>query len=722
MASAAARGGEPRPDAYQKASGQARYVADLTLPGMLHAAVVRSPVPHARITGVDPSAALALPGVAGVFTAADVSPRPYGRAVKDVPILAAGRVRFTGERVAAVVAGTRRAAAAAAALVEVTYQELPAVLTAAEAIRPGAPPVHDAPWDYRGAAVSPADGHNLQSWVVRGSAAEVSAALTRADHVIDRVYTTPSGHQGYLEPQACLAAAGPRQVRIWATNKSPYRLRAQLAECLGLDPGSVEVEPVPLGGDFGGKGSPMDIPLAAELSRLTGRPVQLVLGYGEDLTATNPRHPARIRVQAGCDRAGQLAALSVRALLNGGAYAGFKPLADASLHGIEDAVLGYGIPAVFTESLIAYTHTVPRGHMRSPGSPQANFAVESALDELAAVAGIDPVSFRHRNLARAGRPGCHKREWAQARGSQTLAAAVARAGQQPPAVPPGWRHGTGVAVYAREAPRIGATSVRLEAGPGGTVRVAVPIPETGTGSHAVVRNLLAAELGISAGRVEVVQVPTSELPADPGVGGSRVTVGMAAALIRAAQAWRERAGDEPVLAGTGMDEAAGTAGADGAPAVVSYCAQVATVAVDPGTGQVAVLGLTTAVDVGRIVSPLAHQMQIDGGAVMGYGFACLEDLAEEDGQLLAANLGEFKIPSAADVPPLRTVLVTGGQGVTRAGVKPVGELANVPVAAAVANAVAAATGCRIRDLPVTAEQVYWALRGEPPVTAEAQRP
>ncbi|MDR0344144.1 MAG: hypothetical protein LBI49_13755, partial [Nocardiopsaceae bacterium] len=156
MASAADLSGEIRPDAYRKASGQTWYVADLSLPGMLHATLVRSPLPHARITGVDASAALAVPGVAGVFTAADMTPRPYGRAVRDVPVLAAGRVRFTGERVAAVVAGTRRAAAAAAALVEVSYEELPAVLTAAEAIAPEAPPVHDAPWDYRGAAVSAA--------------------------------------------------------------------------------------------------------------------------------------------------------------------------------------------------------------------------------------------------------------------------------------------------------------------------------------------------------------------------------------------------------------------------------------------------------------------------------------------------------------------------------------------------------------------------------------
>jgi CO/xanthine dehydrogenase Mo-binding subunit len=187
-----------------------------------------------------------------------------------------------------------------------------------------------------------------------------------------------------------------------------------------------------------------------------------------------------------------------------------------------------------------------------------------------------------------------------------------------------------------------------------------------------------------------------------------VTVGMSEAVDRAARAWRERASaDETVVVQSGPRVPA-------PPTVSSYCAQVAQVAVDPATGQVRVLEILTAVDVGRIVHPAGHQMQVDGGAVMGYGFACLEDLAEDDGQVTAATLGEFKLPAMADVPVLRTVLVEGAQGVTSANVKPVGELTNVAVAAAVANAVAAATGCRIRELPITAERVYWALRDNSP--------
>jgi CO/xanthine dehydrogenase Mo-binding subunit len=674
---------------------------------MLHVAVVRSLVPRARIAGIDTGLARAADGVAGVFAAEDVNPATWGRAVRDVPILARGRVRFTGEKVAAVVAESRREAEAAAALVDVTYEELPAVLSAEAAISPGAPPVHDEPWNYPGAAVSESDGHNLQSRVVHGSAEAAEAALAASDCIIDQTYTTPSVHQGYLEPQACVAAVADGKVRVWATNKSPYRLRGQLAECLGLEPMSIEIEPGPLGGDFGGKGSPMDIPLVVELARLTDRPVKLVLRYADDLTATNPRHPSRVRIRAGCDRSGRLTGVMVLALLNGGAYAGFKPLANANLHGIDDCTLAYDVPALFVESLVAYTNTVPRGHMRSPGSPQAAFALESALDELAGRASLDPAELRRRNLVRPGTPSLTGKTWAEARGEPTLDAAITQARLCPADPPPGWLCGTGLAVYARESPGLGATSVRLVPLPAGRIRAEVPVPETGTGSHTVVRNRLAAELGIGPGDVEVVHVGTADLPRDVGVGGSRVTVGMTEALAQAAQAWRDRADDGPVEveAGPGPATPAG-----GAAPVSSYCVQVAQVAVDQATGQVKVLEILSAVDVGEIIHPPGHQMQIDGGTVMGYGFACLEDLAEDAGQVTAANLGEFRLPSMHDAPALRTVLVTGGQGVTPANVKPVGELSNVPVAAAVANAVADATGCRIRDLPITAEKVFWTLQ------------
>ncbi|HLI24294.1 MAG TPA: molybdopterin cofactor-binding domain-containing protein, partial [Acidimicrobiales bacterium] len=265
--------------------------------------------------------------------------------------------------------------------------------------------------------------------------------------------------------------------------------------------------------------------------------------------------------------------------------------------------------------------------------------------------------------------------------------------------PPGRLTGRGVAVYARPTPAPGQTSLRLSRRDDGGLVLEVPFPETGTGSHSVARQQLAAALGIPPAAVEVRQAPTQSLSYDPGVGASRITVGISSAIAQLARRW-EDSGDSSVTVETQPGEA---------PAL-AYCAQQATVAVDPETGKVEVLRLVSAVDVADIVRPASHRLQIEGGALMGWGFACLEDLLEEDGQTWAANLSEFKLPTAADSPDLRTVLVTGGRGVGPANVKAVGELSNVAVAAAVANAVADATGVQIRDLPVTAERVYWTLR------------
>jgi CO/xanthine dehydrogenase Mo-binding subunit len=703
-----------RLDARAKATGAAGYVADVVLPGMAYATVVRADVPHARITAIRREAAVAVPGVLGVFVADELAAGTYGRQVRDVPVLARGEVRFAGERVVAVVAETKAAADEAASLVEVDLEPLPAVYSPEEAWRDGAPLVHEAPWEYPGAAARPEDGRNVQSNATDGSLEAAEAALARAAYVVERTYVTPAVHQGYLEPQSCVASMEDGRLRVWLTNKSPYRLRLQLSACLGLDPEAIVVEPAFLGGDFGGKGSPGDAPLCAELSRLTGRPVALTLRYSEDLTATDVRHPSRTRVRIGADEAGRFVGLVTEAVLDGGAYAGFKPAANANLHGSLHSASAYRMPVYYAESKVAYTNNSPRGHMRSPGSPQAVFALESAIDELALEAGLDPLELRRRNLLETGEADPYGARWVEARGRETLDAALSAAGH--PDAPPGWRVGRGVGVYVRQTPLPGPTSLRLSPLPGGGLRVELPIPETGTGSHTVVRERLAGELGLSPEQVEVVQVPTEELPDDQGVGGSRVTAAMSAAAAQAAAAWREQegapGGARPITVNVtpSRDEA-----------VASYIVQLAQVAVDPETGELRVLELVSAVDVAEIVNEKAHQMQIDGGAAMGYGYACLEDLYESDGQVWAANLGEFKLPSVGDLPALRTALVRGGKGVASANVKAIGELPNVPTAGAIANAVAAA-GVRVRQLPITAERIYDALRRQAaPSDGEAAR-
>ncbi len=688
-----------RVDAADKIGGRTVYAADVTLPGLLHAAVVRSPLPHARILSIRTDEAAASPGVRGVFTGADLPPAVFGRRVRDVPLLARERVRFAGEAVAAVVAETRDDAERAAARVHVEYGPLPFVTDPEDALRPGAPTVHDAPWEFPGAVVSSGDPPNLQSRVVEehGEAAPQQGAGVVT---VDRTFETPAGHQGYLEPQACLARVGADGgVEVWAANKSPYRLRAQLAAGFGLPEARITVHPLPVGGDFGGKGGPMHVPLCVELARRTGRPVRLALRYGEDLAATNPRHAARIRVRAGAGRDGRLVTLDVHAVFNGGAYAGCKPIPTVNLHGVDDAGSSYRIPHIRIESLIAYTHTVPRGHMRSPGSPQVVFAVESALDELARTLAIDPIEFRRRNLLRDGEPAPLGGQWEEVRGIETLDAALRAL--RPAEVRPGERRGVGIAVYNRPT-RPGNTSLSLEVA-GDAVTVRIPTPETGTGSHTVVRDAVARALDVTRERVRVEHVSTAALPQDDGAGGSRVTASVSEAIRLAVERLRAQGGRGSVTVVVDRQTVR---------PLTSFCIQLAQVGVDAETGRITVYEVLTAVDVAEVLEPALHQVQIEGGVAMGYGFACLEDLAIVEGQITAVHLGEYKLPSLRDVPRMPVVLVRGGCGIGALNVKAIAELSNVPVAAAVANAVADAVGVRLTRLPMTAETVYAALHPE----------
>jgi CO/xanthine dehydrogenase Mo-binding subunit len=686
-----------RIDARAKARGETRYVADIFdgRIALYHAAVIRSSAVHARILSIDTAAACRAPGVVGVFTGSDVTPRPFGRALEDIPVLATDRVRFAGERVAAVVATTREMAEFAAALVVVEYEDLPAVTTIEEAIATDAPLVHDEPWSYAGAMIAPEEGGNIIYRETVGSPEGASAALALCTYSVDETYTTQSVHQGYLEPQACIADyESPQKVRLWFTNKVPHRLRTMLSHCLGPDPEAFDVQPMPMGGDFGGKGAPGEAPLTIELSRLTGHPVKLVLRYNEDLIAGNPRHPSRIRVRMGCDEQGALRVVAMDIVMNGGAYGGCTP----SVAGTSAAQFpSYRVDHFSATYMRVYTNTVPRGFMRAPGEAQAIFALESALDELAAAGGFEPFEFRRKNLLCDGDADDHGHVWVENRGVGTIDLALREFVDAK--VPEGWLSGRGVGVYSRITPHA-QTSLRLVPTATGGVCVEVPVVETGTGSHSAIREMMAEALGLPLGEVEIRQVSTDLLPGDTGVGGSRVTSTYALAADEAAKLWRNRLADEPVT----IDLKA-----TGVPLVGSYAVQVVQVAIDPATGQLRILQVLNAIDVANIINPLAHQMQIDGGTTMGIGYACLEDLDENDGHVWAANLGEYKLPSVRDTPQYTTVLLRGGQGLGTANVKSIGELTTPPIAAALANAIYAATGCRLRSLPLTAERIYWAL-------------
>jgi CO/xanthine dehydrogenase Mo-binding subunit len=390
----------PRLDALGKVTGSAVYAADIRRPGGLCARVLRSPLAHARILAIDTSAARALPGVHAVLTGADLPPDVrVGRAMRDMPVLARGRARFVGEKVAAVAAESIEIADAALERIAVEYEELPAVFDPLEAMRPGAPLVHD-PADVRAWAAPAqvvADYPNSVSLPTWGCSLEqVERALASADHVVEHTFHTARQHQVYLEPHVATVEVDAQGVaHIWAANKAPFLLMNYLQAGLGLTRDQLDIHILPLGGDFGGKGSFMDIPLLYYLALATRRPVKMAMTYPEEFGAGNPRHAATIRVRSGVRADGRIVGQLMQVYFNSGAYAAFKPSPDATLPSIPFGGFGpYDIPAARLEAHMIYTNTVPGGHMRGPGEAQTAYALECHLELTARELGLDGVEAK----------------------------------------------------------------------------------------------------------------------------------------------------------------------------------------------------------------------------------------------------------------------------------------------------------------------------------------
>ena len=726
----------PRVDGIEKVTGAARYAVDQSLPGMLHGRMLHSHRPHARIVRVDTAAARALPGVRAVITGDDVGERLYGRRIKDMPPLARGVVRYIGQRVAAVAADTPEIARRAVDLIEVEYEDLPAVFDVDEAQAADAPVLHPDYATYPG-AVEPGATPNCYAYTVidRG---DLDAAFAGADLVVEQTFDTQRVHQAYLEPHASLVHLDGGRVHVWTNTKAPQSIRDVLAATTGVPREDIVFHRSHIGGDFGGKGTPLDLPVCYHLARVAGRPVRLVADYIEEFGAGSPRHAVRVHLRTGVMRDGTLVAHHARFVVNSGAYAAYKPA--GVIGGAPRAAGPYRIPAARVESLHVYTNTVPGGHMRSPGSPQAVFALESHLDDIARRLGLDPFDFRMRNLVVDGDETAWGARFAQVRARETLQAAADAAGY---AAPKPRFVGRGVAMGDHGAGGgLGNAEVRLR--PDGSVVLGTPIFDQGSGTYTTLIQVVAEELQVAPSRVTLEVWDTDRTENDAGIGGSRATRVNTAVAHAAAEEARaalvrlvaERlgcaadavtvAGDTVRVAGddrvrrwpellaefeetvVGRAEHTERGGGD----VTSFVAQIAEVAVDPETGAVDVLGITTAHDVGRVLNPIGHQGQINGGVIQGLGYALMEELRLEDGRVTTLSFGDYKIPSMRDVPPLRTVLLEGGRGSGPYDVKGIGETPNTPVAAAIANAVADAVGVRIHELPITAEKVYRALQAK----------
>jgi CO/xanthine dehydrogenase Mo-binding subunit len=727
----------PRVEGELKVTGKALYSADLNLPNTLWGKCLRSPFAYARIKNINSSKALQVPGVKSVITGADVAGLRIGRCIYDTPVVADGVVRFIGEKVAAVAAETKEAAEQALELIEVEYEELEPLIDPEEAAKDGAVILHPDLLSYRGLPVPVEKLGNVFAHLKWGKG-DITEGFRRADLIVENTFTTQVTHQGYLEPHACVVeASSDGAAHVWSCSKTPFAVRTQLANCIGIDKERLIFHPMQIGGDFGGKGGFMDVPVAYFLSKKAGQPVKMIMDYTEELTAGNPRHPAIIKVKTGVLKDGTITAHYMDFLFDSGAYGSMKPA--GYLIGASTCAGPYKIENCLIEERMVYTNKVPCGHMRAPGDPQGFFANESQMDIVARKLGMDPAAFKRKNMMHDGDETPIGGHVSHIRGTEALAKAIEIAGYNKPKPK---NVGRGLA-FSEWSPSGGEGNVFVTIDKKGRIQVESPVVDQGAGVLTVIVEVVGEELKVPADQIRLVQLDSDTVPSDGGVGGSRATrvygnaayeagIKARAELFTLASHTLEVPSDELELADgavlhkrskrrlTFADIVQGY----GSPLTVkgyykstekshdaSVSAQICEVYVDPETGQITLRQMVSAHTTGKVINPLMHQGQIEGGVVFGLGYALTEEVNFDGPKVITTNFGEFKIPNIRDIPPLRTHVaesVPSGPGPYNS--LAIGEVANTPTAAAVANAVADACGVRITDLPITSEKVYQALK------------
>jgi len=728
----------PRGEGGDKVSGRTVYAADVKLANLLWAKILRSPHPHARIRSIDTSKAQKIPGVRAIITGGDVKGRLIGKQIRDMPVLCWDKARFAGDRVAAVAADTADAAEEALHLIDVDYELLPAVFDPLEAMAPGAPKLHDDVAGYDGAPpnILATDLHNGLTRL-QWKKGDVEMGFRQADLVLEHTFHVPARHQGYLEPHAATVAIdADGRIQVWASVKNPFNVRNQLAKCLSVAEERIRMIPVNVGGEFGGKGDGVDLPVLYYLAQKTGRPVKIVMSYAEELSASNPAHPTVITIKSGVKSDGRIVARKIRALHASGGYGALK--SNTSLATWHYAGGQYRIPHADIEFAQIYTNTVPGGYYRSPGAVATAFAVDCHTDILAKELSMDAAEFRLKNFLGEGEADAVGHELRNVRFREVLQGAVNAAGWNKPKKR---NHGRGIALSGRHISG-GDTGVVLSADAEG-FSIISPSIDQGSGTHTILRQLVADQMKMPIEQVRVFIGDTDTAPRDGGMRASRMTYVAGNATLQACEKLRERLLDqaarmlecraEDVEFANGMFSLRQDAGQQVSlrrvaaqateplqvmvyedypyPEDISYiCAQVAEVEVDPATGAVRVDRVVSAHDVGTIINPTAHQGQIDGATIMGMGQGIMEELVMDGGKITNNNLGDYKLPSIKDIPELKTVLVKTTGGVGPLDSKPIGEFANNAPPAAIANAIADAVGVRLFELPVKAEKIYRALR------------
>ncbi|MBI2358558.1 MAG: molybdopterin-dependent oxidoreductase [Deltaproteobacteria bacterium] len=740
-----------RVEGYDKVTGEARYVADVRLPGMLFGKILRSPFPHARILNIDTSKAEKVRGVKAVVTAEDTVKRPWGAFFADQYPLSVGKVRYIGEEVAAVAAIDPDTAEEALDLIEVEYEELPAVFDAEQAMQEGAPLIHDNKPRNTAMTID----------VERG---DIQKAFTESDLTVEDTFESIPQWHCAIETIGSVAEYAPSgKYTIYMNTQTLFMARYRIAAALGVRETDVRVIQSAVGGGFGGKScDDNNAMVAAILARKTGKPVKTINSREDEfLAGSRPRVNMKISVKMGFKKDGKIRAKQLRIIADNGAYSGKAPAITGVAALRHDTCYKYS--DVKTQAYLVYTNKIPTGAFRGFGNPSAEWAVEQAIDQAAHELGIDPAEIARVNAAEPGYvsphgnrvTSCELRQCID-RVEKMMEWKKKRAEKKP-------RIGLGLActVHVSGKRHFGdydGGSATIKINEDGKALILCGEGEVGQGAATAMCQIAAEELGIPMEDVEISQADTDLTTFCLGAFGSRVTyvggnavkdaatkakqqiLAMASEMLEAraddlviehgkvyvrgaeakavtvadvARARLFRRGGSPIVASGSFDadsvlpDETRYGNESGA---YNFACQAAEVGVDTETGQVKVLKYVAASDCGTVINPIGAEGQVEGSVAQGLGYALIEGLRMEEGRPINPNFSDYRVPSMRDMPDLAHAFARSYEPTGPFGAKGLGELGMDPTAAVISNAIFDAVGVRVKTLPITPEKVLQALK------------
>jgi putative selenate reductase molybdopterin-binding subunit len=714
----------PKQDGTAIVTGKASYTADITPPGLLHLKVARSHYPHAYIRNINTTKAKAIPGVVAIFTHEDVTRIPYTTAGHAEPVpdpldhyLLDNKVRFVGDRVAAVVAESAIIAAQACELIEVDYEILPHVIDPMMAMGDGSIIIHD----EVDSTQIPDRNRNIAGQILLESG-DIETGFAQADLIIENTYDLPAVQHVHLEPHVTISWLDENGILVVrSSTQVPFHCQRVLSQILDFPIEKIRVYKPQIGGGFGNKQEILSEDLCAFATLKLGKPVQWEFTRNEEFTATNSRHAMKIKIKSGVTKDGKLVAQDMEVIGNTGAY-GNHGQTVVFLSGYISLGL-YRCPHKRFKGFAVYTNTMPAGAFRGYGATQGTFAMESQIDDIAKRLNIDPVEIRRINLicpgdmVTLGRSDDHFNLIGSYAVDECWEKVIEAFNYTPRMLPviDGKRcKGIGFAVSMQGSglSKIHVAKVKLSLLRNGNYELRTGAVDVGTGSDTTLRQVAAEVLGVGVDNISIVTSDTLLTPFDSGSYASATMYISGQAVMLAAEKLKEKLINEPqrneVHKEEGEEELVSVEFSYSADeSTLTFAVQGVEVEVDMETGKISILRCVQAVDIGKAINPQICEGQVTGGVGMGIGYALTEELLfDESGKITNPNLREYRIPTAADTPPMEVFLVEKADPYGPFGAKGIGEITTNCTAAAIANAVTHATGVRMRQLPMTPERVW----------------